>query len=154
MKNRLAFAFLLFGSTVTFQNIAQAQVQVNVNLGTPVSQSPWYATDDNYYYLPEQGVYYNVPKRVYVFPEGNQWVYAPNLPARYNGYGYGKSHYVQVRDRSPFNNHNVYAGKFGSDYNDDHVIYYRDQDLKKGNGNNKYGDKNGRGNGKKNGHRK
>ncbi len=125
MKNIL-FAALLTFSTAAVVSDANAQIRVNVNIGTPVRQSPWYATDDNYYYLPEQGVYYNVNRRMYVFQNNNQWVYAPNLPGSYRGFNWKKSHYVQVRDRVPFNYHNAYASRYDRNYRGGHVTFKRD----------------------------
>ena len=124
---KLLFAAVLAFSTIATVNDVQAQVRVNVNIGTPVRQSPWYASDDNYYYLPEQGVYYNVNRRMYVFQNNNQWVYAPNLPSRYRGFNWKNSHYVQVRDRSPFDYHNAYASRYDRNYRGGHVVYKRDQ---------------------------
>lgn len=152
MKNILAAALLIF-STAAFRNDAQAQVNVNVNFGTPVAQSPWYTTDDNYYYLPEQGVYYNVDRRMYVFRENDQWLYARNLPSRYNGYNYRNSHYVIVRDRNPFGYHNVYSTRYTRNYNGGHVVYRRDADRRdyRGNAGRGRGTGNGRhGNGRSN----
>lgn len=124
---RILFAALLAFSTAATVTEARAQVRVNVNIGTPVRQSPWYGTDDNYYYLPEQGVYYNVTRRVYVYRNGNQWVYAPNLPSRYNGYSWRSSNYVRVKDRNPFDFHNTYASRYDRNYRGGHVIYKREQ---------------------------
>ena len=155
MKNILAAALLLF-STAAISNQATAQVRVNVNIGTPVAQSPWYNTDDNYYYLPEQGVYYNVNRSVYVYQDNNQWVYGQNLPSRYNGYNWRKSHYVVVRDRSPFNYHDSYSGRYGRNYNGGHVTYRRDNDNRNGNNNGRTNNgrgNRGRDNGNHNGHR-
>jgi hypothetical protein len=148
MKNILAAALLLFSTAATYQHTAQAQVRVNVNIGTPVAQSPWYSTDDDYYYLPEQGVYYNVNRRVYVYQDNNQWMYAQNLPSRYNGLTWKKSHYVRVRDRSPFNYHNSYSKKYGRNYNGGHVTYRRDMDGRTNNGRGNNGHDNGNHNGR------
>lgn len=128
MKKILAAALLLFGTAASMPTDAQARVSVNINIGTPVTQSPWYATDDDYYYLPEQGVYYNVSRRVYVYNESGRWMYARNLPGRYNGFSWNKSNYVRIRDRSPFNYNNVYANRFDRNYRGGHITFRRDMD--------------------------
>ena len=79
MKKILLVAAVLFSMSAT--NSAQAQVSVHV--GRPVVKEQWYSRDNSYYYLPEQGVYYNVQRKVYVFPENGQWLYANRLPSRY-----------------------------------------------------------------------
>src|SRR5690348_1710335 len=108
---------LIMGTIVALSTLgaftsATAQVRVNVNLGTPVNNASWNNTDDNYYYLPEQGIYYNPNRRVYVYQENNNWVYNNRLPSRYNGYNWSRSHYVRVRERSPYMHHDEYANHF------------------------------------------
>ena len=97
-----------------------AQVHINVNIGKPVAGEAWYNNDDNYYYLPEQGVYYNVNRHVYVYQDNNDWVYGPSLPARYNGYTWQRSHYVVVRERTPFSHHDNYVTRYPHDYKGGH----------------------------------
>lgn len=110
MKKVLVFTGLLFSLTTSFSS--NAQVHVNVQFGTPVVQERWYASDNDYYYLPEQGVYYNVRRKVYVYPEGGKWLYANRLPSRYGNYSYRSSKYVRVRDRSPFDKDNDYRKRY------------------------------------------
>jgi hypothetical protein len=100
MKQKIKFTGLLL--SVFMSITAFGQVNVNINLGKPVAQEQWYGTDNNYYYLPEQGVYYNVSRRVYVYPDGGNWLYAKKLPSRYGSYSYRSSKYVVIRERSPF----------------------------------------------------
>ena len=99
---------------------SQAQVHINVQIGAPVVQQPWYANDNDYYYMPEQGVYYNVRRKVYVYPEGGKWLYADRLPSRFGNYSYRNSHYVRVRDRSPFDRDNDYRQRYHSNNGGDH----------------------------------
>ena len=106
----MVLAGLAFSLCATFNS--QAQVRVSVNIGTPVMQQSWYANDNDYYYMPEQGVYYNVRRRVYVYPDGGRWLFASQLPSRYGNYTYRNSRYVQVRDRSPFNRDNDYKQRY------------------------------------------
>ena len=95
---------------------SDAQVRVSLQIGQPVVQQSWYSRDNDYYYLPEQGVYYNVRRKVYVYPENGSWVYASRLPSRYGNYSYRSSRYVRVRDRSPFDRDNVYRQRYQSNY--------------------------------------
>jgi hypothetical protein len=122
----LAGLALSLGSSIN----SEAQVRVSLNIGRPVTQQPWYANDNDYYYLPEQGVYYNTRRRVYVYPENGAWLTASRLPARYGNYGYTRSKYVRVRDRSPFDRDNDYRTKYGRRDNDNH--HDRDRDRRDG----------------------
>jgi hypothetical protein len=127
MKQHL-MGLVLALSSLSIATGAAAQVRVNVNLGTPVNNASWYNTDENYYYLPEQGIYYNPDRRVYVYQENNNWVYGSRLPARYRGYNWNRSHYVRVRERTPFMHHDEYARRFNRGYRGGHVDYRRDND--------------------------
>ena len=118
----LAGLALSLGSSIN----SEAQVRVSLNIGRPVVQQPWYANDNDYYYLPEQGVYYNTRRRVYVYPENGAWLTASRLPARYGNYNYRRSRYVRVRDRSPFDRDNDYRTRYGRRYNDRHNDRDRD----------------------------
>jgi hypothetical protein len=115
MKKIMVLAGLAFSLFATFDS--QAQVRVSLNIGTPVVQQSWYANDNDYYYMPEQGVYYNVRRRVYVYPESGRWMYANQLPSRYGNYTYRNSRYVQVRDRSPFDRDIDYQQRYRVDNN-------------------------------------
>ena len=108
MKKILLVAAVLFSISAT----NSAQAQVNVHVGKPVVKEQWYSRDNSYYYLPEQGVYYNVQRKVYVFPENGQWLYANRLPSRYGSYSYRNSQYVRINDRSPFDRDNEYRQKY------------------------------------------
>src|SRR5688572_19073097 len=79
----------------------EAQVRINVQIGAPVIQQSWYDVDDDYYYMPDQGVYYNVRRQVYVYPYGGNWVYGPSLPPSYGGYTYGSGRYYRINGRAP-----------------------------------------------------
>jgi hypothetical protein len=110
MKKIILLTGVLFSLFTSYN--AEAQVNVNVNLGRPVVQESWYASDKNYYYLPEQGVYYNVQRRAYIFPENGQWLYANRLPSRYGNYTYRSSQYVRISEPSPFKRDDVYRQKY------------------------------------------
>lgn len=115
----LAFSFMCAGSA------ANAQVRISATFGAPVAKATWYNSDESYYYLPEQGIYYNPTRRVYVFQDNGNWVYSSRLPRRYNGYTWRRSHYVRVRERAPFMHHDEYANHFNQNYRGKHVEWRR-----------------------------
>ena len=137
---------------------SQAQVRISLNLGLPVVQQSWYDNDDDYYFMPEVGVYYNVRRRMYVYPDNGRWMYANTLPGRYNGFSYGSSRYVRVRDRAPFNRHDYYNRQYAMNNNTryrgnnqhgggrDRGLDRGDRNQTSGNGGYRGGDNNGGGN--------
>ncbi len=115
MKKTLLIAGLVVS---TFAGLkSQAQVRVNINIGTPVAQQSWYANDNDYYYIPEQGVYYNTRRNVYVYPENGGWYTASRLPERYGNVTYRNARYVRIHDRSPFNRDNDYRQRYHTSNN-------------------------------------
>jgi hypothetical protein len=144
MKKIVLLASLALGLFTSLKS--EAQVRINVQIGAPVMQQTWYDYDDDYYYMPQQDVYYNVRRRVYVYPEGGTWVYAPALPGRYGNCSYSSVPYYRIHDRSPFNRADYYRRQYPSaygnrgGYNNAGNNYYRHD-----NGRHRGWDNNGRG---------
>lgn len=110
-QGTLLFVFaLLFG----LAGSATAQVNVNINAGPSQYRQPIYNEVADYYYLPDYGVYYNVNRKMYFYPERGRWVYARRLPARY-GYreNWRRTHFVRIHERAPFLRHDHYYRKYG-----------------------------------------
>ena len=69
-------------------NTADAQLRVGVNLGlqaqpVAVAANPAFGNGDQYYYLPDLGVYYDVTDQCYVYFNGSEWVFSAYLPGQY-----------------------------------------------------------------------
>lgn len=117
LKLIIAGIILVAATTAT-----QAQVSVNVNLGTPPSWGPsGYAAVD-YYYLPDIEAYYDIRATQFIYFGGGQWIRSRNLPNQYrnynlyNGYKVVLNDYHGSRPFTYFKNHKVkyykgYKGK-------------------------------------------
>lgn len=81
---------------------SDARVNINVSFGIPVVQQSWYANDNDYVYMPDQGVYYNTRQQMYVFQDGGQWCTAQRLPARFGSMNYMNVRTTRVHDFRPF----------------------------------------------------
>jgi hypothetical protein len=114
MKKILILAGLALSLGSSFSS--EAQVRINVQIGAPVIQQSWYDVDDDYYYMPDQGVYYNVRRQVYVYPYGGNWVYANRLPSSYGNCSYNSVRYYRIHDRSPFARHGYYRNQYPVGY--------------------------------------
>jgi hypothetical protein len=64
----------------------QAQLSVNINLGTPPQWGPIGYTDVRYYYLPAVEAYYDVQTAMFIYSSAGVWVRRQNLPSRYRSY--------------------------------------------------------------------
>ncbi|MFV8336649.1 hypothetical protein [Flavobacterium sp. RSP29] len=145
---------ILFASS----NTMQAQVSVNVNIGSPPAWGPSGYSAVDYYYLPDIQAYYDIRATQFIYFGGGKWIRSRNLPNQYrnynlyNGYKVVLNDYHGSRPYSNYNNHKVkyykgYKGKpqksIGSNRGNDNKAY-------KSNGNGNKGGKgnNGHGNGK------
>ncbi|WP_432670746.1 hypothetical protein [Flavobacterium sp. SM2513] len=104
---------LVFG--LLFITSTQAQVTVNVNLGTPPVWAPAKPVVTQYYYLPEIDTYYDVPAQRFIYIKKGKWVRAEKLPVRYSGYNLrnGKVIYLtDYRGSSPYVYHKKHKVKY------------------------------------------
>ncbi len=101
MKKLLLPLLLLF---VFSANNADAQVKlgVNINIGQQPAWGPYGYDRVDYYYLPDIGVYYDVPARQYVYMEGNHWVFTNTPPPRYRNYNFYNGYKVVINEPKPY----------------------------------------------------
>ena len=97
----------------SFNFIAGAQVammQPNVDL-QPIWGPVGYDHVD-YYYLPDIDVYFDVTRQQYVYNDGNNWITAPTLPPRYDGYDIYHSYKAVINEPTPW----MHNEKFKAQY--------------------------------------
>ena len=169
MRRLLVVALLSAMGLISFRS--EAQVSVNVNIGSQPSWGPVGYDHVDYYYLPDIESYYYVPTRQFVYLRNNNWVFATSLPSRHRGYDLHNGYKVVINSHAPYHyhkNHKVKYAKYKSNHSqkvirysdrrDYHVVKGKSKDYGykhyKGNngngkGNNGKGNNgNGRGNGK------
>ena len=98
-------------SLVTFKQ-SNAQISIHLNIGSQPAWGPTGYDYVDYYYMPDMDVYYNVPQRQFVYLEGNRWIFASSLPARYNGYNLYNSYKVVVNEPRPYLHADVYRARY------------------------------------------
>jgi len=161
MKKLVYLAVLVGG--LFFAKPAEAQVNVNINIGSQPLWGPVGYDYARYYYIPEINVYYDVPNRRYTYYEGRRWITRGNLPGRYRNFNFYNTYKVVVNDRNPWNHHDRYSRDYGQyahsrnqvnlrdsrrgnnysydhDRNHEHDRYDNHRDHR----DNRYGDKNGK----------
>ena len=110
-KNILLFIGLFF---ITATNI-QAQVSVNVNLGTPPVWAPADRVETQYYYLPDIDTYYDVPSERFIYISNGKWIRSTVLPVRYKSYNLNSGRVVYLTDyrgKSPYVYHKKHKVKY------------------------------------------
>jgi hypothetical protein len=97
---------------ITFST--KAQVNVSVNIGNQPAWGPTGYDHVDYYYLPDIDCYYDVPNKVYVYPNGNSWVRSRNLPSKYKNFDFYNSHKVVINGvNRPYEHHDKYRQEYG-----------------------------------------
>ncbi|PWS33542.1 hypothetical protein [Pedobacter paludis] len=89
-----------------FSMPAKAQLNVNVNIGSQPLWGPTGYDHVDYYYLPDVESYYYVPKKQFVYLNGNDWVFANSLPPRYGNYDLYNGYKVVINSPKPYLNFN------------------------------------------------
>jgi hypothetical protein len=111
MKKILLISAILL-SAVWYKS--EAQVSVNINIGRQPVWGPVGYDYVNYYYLPDLGVYYDVPRGLFVYFDFGRWNFAPSLPAMYGHYDLYHSYKVVINDRNPWMRNNYYYSHYRS----------------------------------------
>ena len=146
MKKSKIFFFICALSVACFSTV-HSQVRVNVNLDV---QPPWGPASYDYaeyYFLPELGVYYSVPDRVFIYPQGNRWGFAKKLPHRYHHFDLYSAYKVVINEPKPYLRHDYFVEHY-RDYRNMHQNNRRD--FKGDNGKHKGWEKNGKARGNDN----
>lgn len=117
MKKMLLTTFLFCAIATIQQSKAQVRFNVNVNIG---ARPNWgipgnYAGD--YYYLPEIDTYYDIPRRSFVYLQGNNWVFSASLPYMYRDYDLYRGYKVMVNEPRPYLRANFYRNRYSQYYN-------------------------------------
>ncbi|MTH14725.1 hypothetical protein [Flavobacterium sp. LC2016-01] len=139
---KLVFALMLFTSV-----FAQAQVSVNVNIGTAPNWGPAGYDNSRYYYLPDIDVYYDVTQSVFISDNNGKWVREKRLPERYRQYDLYSGYKVVLNDYrgdAPYTYHNKHRAEYPKGYKG--KPQKNRGEKPKGNNGNHYG--NDKGNGK------
>ncbi|GAA6767119.1 hypothetical protein AAFH68_30670 [Flavobacterium sp. CGRL1] len=111
IKIAIAGLFLLVA------NATQAQVSINVNIGTPPAWGPAGYSEMEYYYLPDIEAYYDVRASQFIYFGRGKWVRTTYLPRQYRNYDLYGGYKVVLTD---------YHGRTPYVYFDRHKVkYYR-----------------------------
>jgi hypothetical protein len=120
MKKLLLTTMVIVAILFNNETKAQVRIGVNVNIGTRPS---WgvpgnYAGD--YYYMPEIDMYYDIPRRQFIYLQGNNWVFASDLPYAYRGYDLNRGYKVVINEPRPYLRNNVYRNRYSNYYDNYH----------------------------------
>ena len=109
MKN--VFYTLMLFAGIAFTQPADAQIQVEVNIGQP-QWGPVGYEQARYYYLPEMDLYYDIANRNYTYYENGRWASYRSLPRRYSHVDLYRTYKVVINSPSPWTNHRHYHDRY------------------------------------------
>lgn len=107
------------GITLFITSFAEAQINVNVNIGTPPAWGPAGYNDVNYYYLPDVEAYYDIRASRFIYYGNGKWVRASRLPYRYRTYDLYSGYKVVITDYdgpNPYIHHKKHKVKYYKGY--------------------------------------
>jgi hypothetical protein len=113
MKKSILMMALVFGGMFT-ANTVNAQVNVNVNIGSQPLWGPTGYDQANYYYIPDAGAYFDIGRNLFVYRQGNAWVTGASLPGQYGNIDLYKVHKVVINSPTPWMHDNEYRSKYKS----------------------------------------
>lgn len=90
----------------------KAQVGISINIGVQPQWGPVNNDYVEYYYLPEYDVYYNAPQAQFIYLNGANWVFASNLPSRYQNVDLYRTYKVVINEPKPYLRHDYYYGHY------------------------------------------
>ncbi len=114
-----ALKYLVIGILLFCVHAGQAQISVNVNLGSPPQWGPVGYTEARYYYLPDVEAYYDVPSSKFIYYNGATWIHRSSLPSRYRNYDLYHGYKVVMTDyhgNSPYAHFKEHKIKYAKGY--------------------------------------
>lgn len=101
----------------------EAQVSVNLNIGTAPNWGPRGYSQVEYYYLPDIQAYYDIRASQFIYFGRNQWVRSRYLPRQYRNYDLYSGYKVVLNDyhgRSPYAHYKSHRTKYHKGYRGQH----------------------------------
>jgi hypothetical protein len=102
-----------------FAGASQAQLSINVHIGSPPQWGPAGYSSVRYYYLPDVEAYYDVQNSNFIYIDGRNWVHRKYLPSRYRNYDLYNGYKVVMSDyrgNTPYIHFNDYKSKYSKGY--------------------------------------
>lgn len=109
----------VIGMFLFFAGAVQAQIAVNVNIGSPPLWGPIGYNDVKYYYLPDVEAYYDVPSSKFIYFNGVSWIHRTYLPSQYRNYDLYSGYKVVMTDyrgNAPYTHFKDYKIKYAKGY--------------------------------------
>ncbi len=97
----------------------QAQVSVNVNIGSPPAWGPVGYSNVDFYYIPDIQAYYDIRLSQFIYFGNGRWIHSRSLPSQYRGYDLYNGYKVVLNDyhgRTPYVYYKNHKAKYYKGY--------------------------------------
>nr|WP_314838984.1 hypothetical protein [uncultured Flavobacterium sp.] len=124
---------IVAGIILLVSSSIQAQVSVNVNIGSAPSWGHVGNVNADYYYLPDVEAYYDVRATRFIYFDSGRWIRARFLPNQYRNYNLNTGCKVVLNDYhgpSPYNHFRTHKVKYYRGYRGNeprNVVYHVDR---------------------------
>ena len=111
--------FITLGLILFLFSSIEAQVSVNVQLGSPPAWGPSGYSNVEYYYLPDVQTYYDVRTSQFIYFSNEKWIRSSYLPKQYRNYNLYNGYKVVLTDyhgNSPYNYFKKHKAKYYKGY--------------------------------------
>jgi hypothetical protein len=114
-----AMKTIIIGMVLLCAGTLQAQISVNVNIGSPPMWGPVGYSNVQYYYLPDVYAYYDVNSSMFIYQSGGVWIHRTYLPHRYRNYDLYHGYKVVMTDyhgNTPYTHYKEHKYKYAKGY--------------------------------------
>ena len=112
---KIIFSAAILISCLSLKSVqAQIHLSVGVNIGVQPEWGPVGYDHADYYYMPDIGVYYDVPAHQYVYLNNNVWVRSGALPDRYRNFDLYHGYKVVVNQPRPWVHDADYRARYAA----------------------------------------
>jgi hypothetical protein len=122
-KKMKLIKLIIITLALSFGGILQAQVSMNINVGSPPMWGPAGYSNVQYYYLPDVYSYYDVPSSQFIYYDRGKWVRRAHLPNKYRNYDLYSGYKVVLTDyrgNSPYAHYKQHKVKYAKGYRGKH----------------------------------
>ena len=103
----------IFMAAMLFSNISRAQVHLDVNIVAQPIWGPVGYDHADFYYFPDNDMYYDVVRRQYIYFDHGRWEVSDGvLPARYHDFDLFHSYKVVLNEPKPWMHNDVYRARY------------------------------------------
>ncbi len=114
------FIVMMLVSGMAAVQSANAQVNINVNIGNQPQWGPHGYNQVRYYYLPEINAYYDVYNRTYIYQDRRSWVTVRQLPRQFANINLYNTYKVVINTPNPWRDNIAHRNRYDR-YRYDHT---------------------------------